>query len=253
MFIYKITVLPINKSYIGFDTRPSYKLNRWKTHCKNYKNYNTKLYKAMNDYGLENCKIEILEDNFDKIAELALAEIRYIEQLDTFKNGLNSTKGGDGLGSRLLSTMTEDEILQIKQALGFRFSEYNKNVKWANTTAEQRREIIKPAFTPEINARRRETLKKYYEVHPESKEYKLSILKEWRKNNKEYHKKICAKNGLKGAEKVSKKLKIEKEDGTILFFQSKSEFNRQTGEWAKTIIQKTKEGKFHHGYKIIEV
>ena len=32
MFIYKITVVPLNQVYIGLDTKPSYKLSRWKTH-----------------------------------------------------------------------------------------------------------------------------------------------------------------------------------------------------------------------------
>ena len=38
MYIYKITVVPLNQCYIGFDTKPSYKLNRWKTHCQNSMN-----------------------------------------------------------------------------------------------------------------------------------------------------------------------------------------------------------------------
>ena len=94
MFIYKITVG--EKIYIGFDTNPSYKLSRWKTHCQNAeKNLNTKLYNAMILHGIENCKVEIVEDNFKDVVSLALAEIDYIKKYNSFYEGLNSTFGGD--------------------------------------------------------------------------------------------------------------------------------------------------------------
>lgn len=229
MFIYKITVIPINQVYIGFDTAPSYKLSRWKDHCKNAKLHRkSKLYTAMAKYGIENCSIEIVEDNFKSIVELAVAEIMYIEKYNSYLFGLNSTRGGDGLGRHILHELSNDDILLIKKTLGDRLSEYNKNVKWANTTIESRRELTKHLNTPEIIKKRGTTLKQFYNANPEIKKEKGKVIKQWSANNKEKVKIRNQINGLKGAAKVSKTFTVETEDGNILKFNSKSEFQRIT-------------------------
>lgn len=254
MFIYKITVIPLNQVYIGFDTSPSYKLKRWKTHCKNYKTTpNTKLYKAMLEYGEKNCSVEIVEDGFTSFVSLALAEISYIEKFDSYKNGLNSTRGGDGLGRHMLHLLSEEDIRLIKNTLGENFKDYNNNIKWANTSAEDRKQLTSHLHTEEVYKKKSETLKKFYEYNPEMKQSKALSIKKWRAENKETLKAMNRINGLKGAEKTSKKLLVEKEDGTVLYFNSKSEFNRITGEWANTVIKKTKNGGFFKGYKIKEI
>lgn len=94
-FIYCITNQINGKQYIG-KTVYSVK-SRFKEHCK-AKNKriaeHRPLYSAMNKYGIENFSIEqLLEcDN----SELSYYEEYYIEKLDTYKNGYNATKGGDG-------------------------------------------------------------------------------------------------------------------------------------------------------------
>lgn len=254
MFIYKITVIPLNQVYIGFDTGPSYKLKRWKTHCQNsIKNPNTKLYRAMAEYGIDNCRIEIVEDNFESIVSLALAEINYIKHFNSYESGLNSTRGGDGLGRHILHLLSENDINLIKQSLGENFKDYNKNVKWANTSTEKRKELTSHLHTEEVYKKKSETLKKFYEHNPEVKKSKSIGIKKWQLENREILKERNRINGLKGAEANSKKLIVEKEDGTMLYFSSKSEFNRITGEWANTIIRKTADGSFYKGYKIKEI
>ena len=157
MYIYKITVVPLNQVYIGMDTEPVYKKSRWKDHCReSKKETKRKVHRAMKTHGIENCRYEVVEDGFNTLGELAVAEIRYIEQHDSYKNGLNSSRGGDGLGHNNWNSLTEDEIKKIKSALGDHFKEYNKK-KWANTTPEQRKEMVKNAFTPELIARRAES------------------------------------------------------------------------------------------------
>ena len=52
------------------------------------------LYDAMNKYGVENFTIELLETApYDKLSE---REQYWIAQKDTYKNGYNATRGGDG-------------------------------------------------------------------------------------------------------------------------------------------------------------
>lgn len=253
MFIYKITVIPLNQVYIGLDTGPSYKLSRWKTHCIESKTHcKTKLHKAMSIHGIENCTIEIIEDNFTSIGKLALAEIEYIKKFDSYKNGLNSTPGGDGLGRHNLHRLTENEILEIKLALGDNFRSYNKNIKWANTSEEDRKKLTEHLHTDEIYKKKSETLKKFYESNPDIKKSKGLKIKKWQEQNKEQLKTQNKINALKGAAKVSKRLKVELETGEVLYYSSKSEFQRETGQWAKTVIEKTNLGLFYNGYKAWE-
>lgn len=253
MFIYKITVLPLNQVYIGLDTNPSYKLARWKMHCKNYlKSTGTKLYKAMQAHGLNNCTIDIIEDNFSSVAELALAEINYIQKFDSFKNGLNSTRGGDGLGQHNLHKLSAAEIKAIKIALGNNLSEYNLQIKWANTSVEDRKILTKHLHTQEVYQKKSSTLKKFYEANPAEKEKKKIGILNWQSKNRNTLISNNRKNALLGAAKVSKKLFVELPDGNMLYYSSKSEFQRQTGQWAKTILEKTSKGLSHNGYKAWE-
>lgn len=94
-YIYKITNKLNNKSYIG---KTTLSINeRWKQHCSDYKrrrNEKRPLYSAMEKYGIENFEIEEVEEcSFEKVDE---REIFWIEFFDTFSNGYNATRGGDG-------------------------------------------------------------------------------------------------------------------------------------------------------------
>lgn len=254
MFIYKITIITSGKMYFGLDTKPSYKNSRWKIHCDLAFNKipKYKLHKEMKLHGIENCQYEIVETGFTSIGKLALAEIRYIQQYNTYKNGLNSSPGGDGLGRNNLTDLTDLEIQEIRNSLGEHWKEWNKR-KWANTTPEQRKEMMKHAFLPEVIARRSETLKNYYKCCPEAIEKKREQMKISRNYNKEYRDQKAREAGLKGALAMSKSVLVEFPDGTTKLFISKSEMQRQTSQWAKTIISKTKQGLSHNGYKAWEI
>ncbi len=253
MFIYKITAK--NQIYIGLDTGPEYKLKRWKVHCAEAKKDCPKLkvHQTMKEVGIENCRVEIIERNFTSIGKLALAEIHYIDYYDSYRNGLNSSLGGDGLGYKNLALMSEDEILKIKDILGNRLSEYNKSIKWVNTTLEERKEMTAHLHTPEIQEKKSKTLKDFYKNNPEVVKQKSTSMKEsWSKNYKArvVQSKI---NGIKGAEKVSKKILAWKVDGIEVEYKSKSDFFRLTGLRANTVIKKTNEGIFYHGYQAKEI
>lgn len=254
MFIYKITIIPLSQVYIGLDTNHPYKQARWKTHCKESQNpkNNRKLHVAMNYYGIENCTYEIIQNGFTSLGQLALAEINYIKEYDSYVNGLNSSLGGDGLGHTSWSSLTDLEIAILRETLGQHFRNYNVK-KWANTTAEQRREMVKGAFVPDVVARRTASLKEYYKTFPEVLEKKRESMSIMRNQNKEYRDYQARLAGLVGAAKMAKKIKVEFPDGTIVIYASKSEMQRQTGQWAKTLITKTKQGITYNGYKAWDI
>jgi group I intron endonuclease len=92
--IYKITNKENGSIYIGctinsLEKRFGEHLSRCFT-----SEYKSKLYNSMKKYGQENFIIELVEEcDLDVIYE---TERKYIEQYDSYNNGLNSTIGGEG-------------------------------------------------------------------------------------------------------------------------------------------------------------
>lgn len=96
MFIYKIVNKTNGKLYIG-KTEKTLAL-RWASHVRHYSNkVNRRLYDAMNKYGIDNFKIELVEHVADVkiLNEREKYWISYYKTMD--KNfGYNMTEGGDG-------------------------------------------------------------------------------------------------------------------------------------------------------------
>lgn len=115
-YIYKITNKINNKIYIG-KTLKSIE-ERFKEHCSDYKrrDYEKRpLYSAMKKYGIENFKVEQVEEcSSDIINE---REKYWIEYYGSFKNGYNATIGGDGKTyiDRNLVIKTYNQIQNIKK------------------------------------------------------------------------------------------------------------------------------------------
>ena len=94
-YIYCITNQINGKQYVGKTTYSITK--RFQEHCADSKRKRCEkrpLYSAMNKYGVENFIVEQLFE-CDEL-ELDSYEILFIEKLDTYHNGYNATKGGDG-------------------------------------------------------------------------------------------------------------------------------------------------------------
>jgi group I intron endonuclease len=92
--IYKITNIENNLIYIGctinsLDKRFYEHLYRcFKT------DYKSKLYNSIKKYGKEKFTIELIEEC--ELSVIYETEKKYIEQYDSYNNGLNSTLGGEG-------------------------------------------------------------------------------------------------------------------------------------------------------------
>ena len=94
-YIYKITNKINNKCYIGKTLKTIEE--RWKEHCKDYLRRSEEkrpLYSAMKKYGIENFKVEEIEQCSENIVNER--EKYWIEYYSSFKNGYNATLGGDG-------------------------------------------------------------------------------------------------------------------------------------------------------------
>lgn len=85
-----------DKVYVGQTTMSIQE--RFKSHLKpsvQKQRRTYKLYNAMRKYGSDNFYIEMLKDNIP-VEYLDKLEIEFIEKYDSYYNGYNSTKGGDG-------------------------------------------------------------------------------------------------------------------------------------------------------------
>ena len=91
--VYKATS-PSGKVYIGITITPL--KERKRTHLRNVKNGSeTPFHNAIRKYKMRNIKWEII-DRGDKWDDLCALEIKYIEMFDSYRNGYNLTKGGEG-------------------------------------------------------------------------------------------------------------------------------------------------------------
>jgi len=207
----------------------------------------------MREYGIENCQIEIVEDGFNSLGCLALAEINYIKQFNSFIDGLNSTRGGDGMGRHILHLLSPTDLTALREALGGSLSDYNKNVKWANTTNNERKFLTRHLHTDEVYKKKSETLKKFYKATPDAIDKKREQMRITRNQNKVIRDQQAKEAGLKGALAMSKSILVEFPDGSRVTYISKSEMQRQTNQWAKTLIRKTNKGITHNGYRAWEI
>jgi len=91
--IYKATNKVNGKVYIGFDSNWPHRKNSHKCY---HKNGDTKFYRAIKKYGWDNFDWEIIYQSKDKIHTKDIMENYFIEQYHSYKNGYNSTLGGDG-------------------------------------------------------------------------------------------------------------------------------------------------------------
>lgn len=112
--IYKYTNLINKKVYIG-QTKQSLK-QRHKNHLSEL-NDNTYFHRAILKYGIENFKLELVEDNipYDKLDEREKYWIQYYDSFYTSNKGYNLTQGGQwGSGTQIL---TRNQANQIQQEI----------------------------------------------------------------------------------------------------------------------------------------
>jgi group I intron endonuclease len=169
--IYRCYNILTGKSYIGYDSNwPSRKSKHIYDYLnKKSPNYNCHFYKALRKYGIENFSWEILYQSWDKKYCLNVMESFFIEQYDSFNNGYNMTKGGEGtLGKKSWLGKKHTEETKIKISLSLkrkiRSEQHSENIskslkgknksKWPNERKERfskQRKGIKPhEMTEEI-------------------------------------------------------------------------------------------------------
>lgn len=131
--IYLVTNLINGKKYVGQSV--NIKKRFQSHHLCDYKNekgelYNTKFYQALRKYGIENFEVTVLElcnkENLDE------KEIYYVSYYDSFKNGYNSTEGGQHWSSNIHSEEAELKRKETRKKNKSLMSENHPRAKLAN-------------------------------------------------------------------------------------------------------------------------
>ncbi len=106
MFIYKATSKTTQKTYIGQSSQTlQERINQHNSQACG-KQYNYHFHNAIRKYGAEDFSYEIIEDGIKTIEELNDRERYWIKYCDSYKNGYNSTLGGEGRLTR------DDELIK---------------------------------------------------------------------------------------------------------------------------------------------
>lgn len=176
--IYKITNKINNKVYIGCTVNSLEK--RYLEHLyRCFKtDYKSKLYNSIKKYGEENFSIELVEEcDLSNIYEI---EKKYIEEYDSFKNGLNSTLGGEGcLGythspeiRKKISKATKDGDSHKGKTYETLYGEKSKNEK------DRRKDSVKKHWDSLTDKERIERTEKSKKSLRNKSKYPIEIIKE---------------------------------------------------------------------------
>lgn len=154
-YIYRVVNKVDGKSYVGSSIDVEQRFGSHIRESRMERSKNRKLYKAIREHGENNFYIEVLEKTNDPCRE------RYwINYYDTFKNGYNHTK--DGQGNKDVSKMNYNQITITKDMIEIMIESYKKrpNIRVAS----------KASGIPEKKIR--EILNENKVYNPNSKEYK---------------------------------------------------------------------------------
>lgn len=137
--IYKITNLTNNISYIG-QAKDIYE-RYYNHHVYDYLRLDFDLYKAMQEDGIENFIIEVIELCSEE--QLDTQEIYWIEYYDTYNNGYNMTKGGQFWSPKVHSQETEAKRAVTREVNKSLMDENHPRAKLTNNQVLDIRERYK--------------------------------------------------------------------------------------------------------------
>ena len=158
MIIYVVTCINSRKQYVGKTSRLLDA--RWKWHCYSALTLqsSTHFHRAIRKYGVEAFELKVVQECLTN-DELNVAEIAWIAKLNTFPDGYNETRGGEGTpGYR----HTADAKRKMSLArLGERNANYKKDF---SPETRKRMRLAKlgkkrPLHTEETKAKMREAWK----------------------------------------------------------------------------------------------
>jgi group I intron endonuclease len=176
--IYKITNKENGLIYIGCTISSLDK--RFKEHLSRCftSNYKSKLYNSMKKYGQENFTIELIEEcDFNFIYE---TEKKYIDQYNSYNNGLNATIGGEGCLGYVHSPEMRVKISEaVKNGNSHKGKTYEELYgDKADEQREKRRLSVKKGWVSISDDEKEKRVNKGKETKQKNSKYGVELVKE---------------------------------------------------------------------------
>ena len=183
--IYKITNKENGLIYIGCTISSLDK--RFKEHLSRCftSNYKSKLYNSMKKYGQENFTIELIEEcDFNLIYE---TEKKYIDQYNSYNNGLNATIGGEGCLGYIHSPEMRVKISEaVKNGNSHKGKTYEELYgDKADEQREKRRLSVKNGWGSISDDEKEKRVNKAKETKQKNSKYGVELVKEIKQKIKE--------------------------------------------------------------------
>ena len=176
--IYKITNKENGLIYIGCTVNTLEK--RYYEHLyRCFKtDYKSKLYNSMKKYGQENFVIELVEEC--DLSVIYETEKKYIEQYDSYYNGLNSTFGGEGCLGYVHSSEMRVKISEaVKNGNSHKGKTYEEMYgDKADEQREKRRLSVKKGWGSISNDEKEKRISKAKETKQKNSKYGVELVKE---------------------------------------------------------------------------
>lgn len=122
--IYMIRCKPNGKVYVGQSTNIERRFKEHRKHLNGGYHTNKELQKDWNDYEEDNFEFKVIQKC--KEEDLDELEILHTEQLDSFKNGYNKTKGGNDFGAKGEDNHMYGKCGELHPSYGTHLSEETK-------------------------------------------------------------------------------------------------------------------------------
>jgi group I intron endonuclease len=183
--IYKITNVENNLIYIGCTINSLEK--RFYEHLyRCFKtDYKSKLYNSMKKYGQENFTIELIEEC--DLSVIYETEKKYVEQYDSYNNGLNSTLGGEGCLGYIHSPEMRVKISEaVKNGNSHKGKTYEELYgDKADDEREKRRLSVKNGWGSISDDEKEKRVNKAKETKQKNSKYGVKLVKEIKQKIKE--------------------------------------------------------------------
>lgn len=183
--IYKITNKENGLIYIGCTISSLDK--RFKEHLSRCftSNYKSKLYNSIKKYGQENFTIELIEEC--DLSVIYETEKKYIEQYNSYNNGLNATIGGEGCLGYVHSPEVRVKISEsVKNSNSHRGKTYDELYgDKADEQREKRRLSVKNVWKSISDDEKEKRVNKAKETLQKNSKYGVELVKEIKQKIKE--------------------------------------------------------------------
>lgn len=142
MIVYKATSKTTHKVYIGITTNSlQHRMDQHKKAAEEGKPYH--FYCAIRKYGFDDFNFEIIEDGITDIEKLKEREQYWIQYYNSYEDGYNSTRGGEGVITRddewiLKLFMEGKSVKEIQDITGYERSTIYRSFKAQDLSEENR-------------------------------------------------------------------------------------------------------------------